>query len=296
MQARAQSKALSYELRQEGELPEELVGDPWRIRQVLANLVENAIKFTRHGGITVRVHSELETEEFVLLKFEIIDTGIGVPRDRLPTLFDGFNRIGTATGSPTGGLGLGLALSLKLTTLMNGRLGAMSNPGQGSVFWFTVKLYRPEQRRRQVTPLFSHAVVQKPDVFERIRSMRVLLAEDSPENQMVAEAYFKKLGVRHTLASDGMTVLALLEEEDFDLVLMDLQMPRMNGLEAASVIRSPISAVRNHDIPIVAVTAFATEEDRQRCMRAGMNGHLPKPFSLQQLVEVMDQTITVPAR
>ena len=264
-----------------------LAGDPTRLGQILFNLVGNAIKFTELGDVTVRVQRLASAPEQVYLRWEVEDTGIGIsPEDRAKL----FNAFVQADGSMTrkyGGTGLGLAISKRLVALMGGEIGVESLVGAGSTFWFTVRL---DLASSDVDDRSSEAgdalAPDSPEARLKARwaGTRVLLAEDEPINQEVSRDFLEDAGLQVDLAEDGAAALALARTQPYALILMDMQMPRMNGMEATQAIRAlPDYA----DIPILAMTANAFQEDRKACLEAGMNDHIAKPIEAPRLYETL---------
>ncbi len=256
-----------------------LVGDPTRLKQVLLNLVDNAIKFTAAGRVTVRARVDHETLQGLALRFEVQDTGIGMDAQALARLFQPFEQADNSTTRRYGGTGLGLAISQRLVGLMGGDIQVQSCPGQGSLFSFTVRLAR--------------AVVSVPAPPTGMRSprealqarhagARVLLAEDDPVSQEVSVAVLSLAGLRVDVAPDGQAALRHAQEQRYALILMDMQMPLLGGLEATQAIRRESL---NADTPILALTANAFDDDRLRCLEAGMNGHLTKPLQPDVLLD-----------
>jgi signal transduction histidine kinase/ActR/RegA family two-component response regulator len=273
-QATAQ-RGLTLQLDYHAEAPQLITGDPVRIRQILLNLVSNAIKFTESGGVRVQVSQPSPLR----VRISVIDTGIGITADKLSKLFERFTQADASTTRRYGGTGLGLAISKQLVELMGGTIEATSSPGQGSTFSFELPLpteapQRPALPMQSPEPRFSGA-------------RRLLLVEDNPINQRVAQHMLTRLGHDVEIAQNGREALDRLAVEPFDLVLMDCQMPEMDGLEATAHIRSETSAVLNRSIPIVAMTANAFAEDRERCLAVGMNDFLAKPVSRAALAEVI---------
>jgi CheY-like chemotaxis protein len=247
-----------------------LLGDEMRIRQVLLNFVGNAIKFTQHGGVTVRARIEQSDADGALLHFEVEDTGIGLTDEQRARLFIPFEQAQSGSTRRYGGTGLGLAISRRLAQLMDGDCGIRSTTGPGSTFWFNVRL-----RRGRIVATDARDAVKGPR-----QGARVLLAEDNEVNQEVARAMLAKLGLDVEVAHDGTEAVAKAAAFPYDMILMDLQMPNMDGLQATRFIRESDAG---RTVPIIAMTASAFAVDRQNCIEAGMNGHVAKPVTFDRL-------------
>ncbi|MDM8551694.1 response regulator, partial [Desulfobacterales bacterium HSG2] len=277
----ADEKKLALTCRTDRDVPTHLRGDPVRLRQILLNLANNAVKFTEKGEITVCVSGEKESGAGVLLRFSVTDTGIGIPKDRVSSVFESFSQADVSTTRKYGGTGLGLAISKRLAEMMGGEIGAESEEGKGSTFWFTACFEKvPEGREIIAGPgagLFP-AEEDSPLSGEQRQGLRILLAEDSEMNRKVALGVLEKLGFSADVARNGGKAVEMLGTDHYDLVLMDIRMPETDGLEATRIIRDPESGVHSHGIPIIAMTADATAEDRKKCVRAGMNDYVSKPF------------------
>ncbi len=282
--ARAQHKGLKFSVQGTAEIPDRLRGDRDRLRQVLANLLDNAVKFTDQGEISLGVTLDATTAGGILLRFSVRDTGIGIPPEQLPRLFDKFMQVDGGSARRHPGSGLGLAICRELVELMKGSIGVMSTPGKGSEFWFTALLAEPALPAK---PLAEGPRPIANSLSPGQGQTRILLAEDNPTNQRVALGLLRNLGISADAVDNGRAALAALERQDYDLVLMDIQMPRMDGLTATRAIRDPETKVRDHAVPIIAMTAHAMSGDRERCLAAGMNDYLTKPVSGQALAEVL---------
>lgn len=424
MALRADEKGLEFICAASPDTPSHLRGDPGRLRQILTNLAGNAIKFTSEGEVVIRARLESETEDEVLIRFSVCDTGLGIPESKMNILFKHFTQVDTSTTRRFGGTGLGLAISKQLVELMDGEIGVESEEGKGSKFWFTARFPRQLLREHKMLPLIdvrgSHilivddnatnrdiltaqlgawdirtkevaegemalrllreaveaedpfqaaiidmqmpgmdgetlgkhilsdpslnntrllmmtsvgmrgdakraedigfaAYLTKPlkqlDLFDciskvltdeviekehiivtrhsireiRCSSARILVAEDNIVNQQVAVGILKKLGFAAEVATNGIDALKALESIPFDLVLMDVQMPEMDGFEATRCIRDPKISVLNRKIPIIAMTAHAMQGDREKCLEAGMDDYVSKPVSIQALADVLDK-------
>ena len=253
-----------------------LVGDPLRLGQVLLNLTGNAIKFTRHGSVTVRARLAETAGDAVTLCFEVADTGIGIAEDARARLFTAFEQADNSMTRKYGGTGLGLAISKRLVHLMDGEIGVDSEPDAGSTFWFTVRLRRNGQGRLTEAEHDSAELSIRRD----FPAARILLAEDEPINREVSLSLLEDCGLCADSAEDGRQAVELARRERYDLILMDMQMPQLNGIDATHQIRADSL---NRSTPIIAMTANAFAEDRLLCLEAGMNDHLGKPVDPERL-------------
>ncbi|MDQ5979424.1 MAG: hypothetical protein QG602_2398 [Verrucomicrobiota bacterium] len=264
------------------DLPERLCGDPGRIQQVLVNLLGNAVKFTERGTVTLALKPrEPAVAGRFAFRVEVRDTGIGIPADQIDRLFQPFVQADGSSTRRFGGTGLGLAISRQLIELMGGRIGCESRPGEGSVFWFELEL------EVAITPLASEP--PKPVAPPATQNARLLVAEDQQANQLVMRLLLTKMGVDFTLVGDGMAVIEKLSRENYSLVLMDCQMPRMDGYEATRLIRAGAAGPESAAIPIVALTAHAMASDREKCLEAGMDDYLSKPVRFEKLQPILQR-------
>ncbi|MFP5429602.1 MAG: ATP-binding protein [Gammaproteobacteria bacterium] len=271
----AREKDLTLALKLEGEVPHQLRGDPTRLRQILANLMSNAIKFTHRGGVTLRYFSEGGDERHHRLSFEVIDTGIGIDAEQLPHLFTPFTQADASTTRRYGGTGLGLSISRRLAERMGGRITASSHAGLGSRFHLSLPF------DNSVHAVTANDRPRAPTSDEQLVRARVLIVEDNPVNQLVAAEMVKKLGLHADVAGDGAEALEALGRLPYDLVLMDCQMPVMDGFEATRRLRHrQAEGIR---LPVIAMTANAIRGDRERCLDAGMDDYLPKPVRVSEL-------------
>ncbi|WPL22480.1 ATP-binding protein [Thiorhodovibrio frisius] len=264
-------------------VPGALLGDARRLKQVLINLVGNAIKFTKHGGVRVEITLLEETTKAVSLRFEVVDTGIGIPPEILEHLFEPFVQGSVGVTRRFGGTGLGLSICRRLVDIMGGTIGAESLPGIGSLFWFDLTFERTSEKPEVFAPT-APVYTGEP----RLASARVLLVDDSAMNQEVGQRLLALEGASVTLATDGRNALELLSSGpgDFDLVLMDVQMPEMDGLTATRRIRSELGLT---ELPIVALTAGVLPAQQAAARRAGMNAVLIKPLDTEQMIATLRQ-------
>jgi len=273
------------------DVPRYLVGDVLRLTQVLTNLVSNAIKFTGSGSVTVTIGVADQAAGHVNLRFVVRDTGIGMTREQQAKLFQPFSQADASTARKYGGTGLGLAISRQLVTMMGGRIWVDSAPGIGSEFSISLTLPLADEATRAALEKVSLARESKGDMPQLQPGLRVLLAEDNRFNQELVLEILSDVGVMAEVVENGREALQRVREKEFDLVLMDMMMPEMDGLEAVARIRE--LGGRLASLPIVALTANAGAEDRARCLRAGMNDVLTKPFEPQDLYRVMQSLPTI---
>ena len=291
LSARAAEKELVLGCTIDPEIPDALAGDIGRLRQIVFNLVSNAIKFTEKGRVSVRIHLGNLTDDETVLMVEVADTGIGISNQKINDIFEPFYQVDPSATRQYGGTGLGLAISKQLVQLMGGDIWVESQAGQGSVFCFTVRLkigsdpaFQQAKSAAGMVPPFMETL-PKP-----ARSLRILLAEDNPYNQKVAVRILEKWGHSVIQAANGREALRALEDGTFDLVLMDVQMPEIDGLEATRIIRAREQSTGGR-IPIAAMTAFAMKGDRDRCLEAGMDDYLPKPINPTELFNMIARLV-----
>ncbi len=296
MRFRTEEKGLLLTCPEHGDDQYWLHADAGRIRQILINLIGNAIKFTAEGEIKVSYNLQPKENDQVLLSIEISDSGIGLSEEQQRTLFDRFSQADGSTTRRYGGTGLGLAISKQLVELMGGSIGVNSTLGQGSTFWFTLSLANSKPPK----PLLSaensqlregNATSNRDFDVQALPqfSGKVLVVEDNAINQMVAQCQLEDFGVDVELADNGKISLDKLESTVYDLVLMDCQMPVMGGFEASGLIRDPNSKVLDHGIPIIAMTANVIKGDREKCIAAGMNDYISKPVDPEQLAHILNK-------
>ena len=257
-------------------------GDPLRLKQVLLNLVDNAIKFSSAGTVAVAVQVAATEPGQMRLRFEVTDAGIGIDAEARARLFNAFEQADNSMSRRYGGTGLGLAICKQLVAMMGGEIGVHSQPGQGSRFWFTVCLRTAAQLPALATPAAGRQA--QAALQARHAGALVLLVDDEPVSREVASGLLQQTGLAVQLAEDGEQALALARRQVYALILMDMQLPRRNGLEVARAIRADSL---NRHTPVLALTANAFDEDRQRCLAAGMNAHLAKPIDRAALLQAM---------
>ncbi len=283
LEVRANQKGLAVKCHVDPGVPAAVVGDPLRLRQVIVNLVGNAIKFTERGHVAVTVTASPGTGDEVALQFAVRDTGIGIAADDQAAIFEAFNQADGSTTRRFGGTGLGLAISSTLVQMMGGRIWVDSTPGEGSAFHFTSRFTATD-----LAPL-SRLRLAPSAPAQRVVPRAVLLVEDNVVNQRVAIGLLQGRGHRVVVRANGQEAIAALDHAAFDVVLMDLQMPVMGGLEATAEIRRREQATGGH-VRIVAMTAHAMTGDRERCLSAGMDDYLPKPIAPHTLFAMVEQT------
>ncbi|HXS95626.1 MAG TPA: ATP-binding protein [Candidatus Limnocylindrales bacterium] len=295
LSVRTKAKSLELLLEVHPHVPDSVVADPVRLRQVIVNLVGNAIKFTERGEVSVRVEVASYDGEECRLHFAVRDTGIGIPLDKQKVIFEAFAQGDGSVTRRFGGTGLGLTISSRLVRMMNGEIWVESAPGEGSCFHFTILCGRAELRNANVDVLSSGRQGAEPaersecnggSVAHGTPPLRILLTEDNVVNQAVARKLLEKHGHRVTVAATGLEALRALQTEPFDVVLMDVQMPDMDGFQATEAIRSRERESGAH-IPIIAMTAHAMAGDRERCIGSGMDAYVSKPIRVQELLDAL---------
>jgi PAS domain S-box-containing protein len=282
---RLEGKGVSFELQIADEVPDRVRGDGQRLRQVVLNLVSNAVKFTSEGAVTVRVSSTSREEGGATVRVEVADTGIGIEPAVLNRMFEPFTQADVSTTRDFGGTGLGLAICRELTALMNGAIGAASEPGVGSTFWIDIPFAKPittQSDAKQPT-----AAASEPMTWAT--APRVLVAEDSPVNQTVAVRTLELCGCEVDLVGNGREALDALAARHYDLVLMDCQMPIMDGYDATIELRKRERG--GHRTPVIAMTAHAMTGAAERCLAAGMDDYMPKPMRRPQLIATLQRWI-----
>jgi CheY-like chemotaxis protein len=285
LESRARDKGLNLTLAMAADLPQWIEADPIRLRQVLVNLLGNAIKFTEAGSVTLEVAPVL-VDGATRLGFAVIDTGIGIPLEKQASIFSAFTQADGSITRRYGGTGLGLTISSKLVGLMGGAMGVDSEPGRGSRFHFTLPGFvSGGAREPPLPPPVEAARATKRDV---LTGLDVLLAEDNPVNRKLAVSLLEKLGHRVRVAGDGAQAVAACAEASFDLILMDIMMPDMDGLTAIRHIREMASGAK---VPIIALTAHAMRGDRERFLEQGANGYVAKPINFDELKRAIAEAV-----
>jgi signal transduction histidine kinase/ActR/RegA family two-component response regulator len=275
-------KGLTTSVHIDDQMPSKLLGDPVRLRQILTNLFGNAVKFTHHGEVLLNIAIDSCNADSCRLTMSVSDTGIGIPADKLSSIFDPFSQADNSATRRYGGTGLGLAICRNLVELMGGKLSATSTPNKGTTVRFSIDMLIAPQETEPLT--VAGAVTADADP----RSRRILIAEDAPVNQTLIATLLSKRGHQVTLARDGLQAVAAFEAQPFDLVLMDMQMPELDGLAATARIRQ-MEANSGRRTPIIALTANADEGDRKRCLQAGMDDFIAKPFNVDQFYPIIDR-------
>ena len=276
--ARAADKSIGFTVSVHPEVPDALIGDELRVRQVLINLIGNAIKFTREGSVSVSINRSEEIGNKVKLIFRVIDTGIGISKDKLGLIFESFTQADSAITREYGGSGLGTAICKQLVQLMGGEIGVESEMGIGSTFWFTLPFEKASPAKA------GEVAEQSSKPTASLNHARVLVVEDYATNQEVAKYIIESAEGVVSIAENGLVALEMFKEGDFDIILMDVQMPKMDGYEATREIRK---LPRGAGIPIIGMTASAFEKDRRACLAAGMNDFLPKPLELERFINTV---------
>lgn len=279
-------KGVVFDCHIEPEIPVALEGDPARLAQILNNLLNNAVKFTNSGSITVSISAQEYRSDTLMLRFQVQDTGIGIPEAALTNIFDNFSQADSSTTRRYGGTGLGLAISKHLTELFGGTIAVESQPGKGSLFWFTTRLRIHTEKLPEIESGQLKRIIEP----QSLSGSRILLAEDNPINQEICIAMLENSGCTVVAVDTGKKVLEAIDKASFDLILMDCQMPETDGYEATRIIRKR-EQVSNHSPAhrnkIVALTANSLIGDREKCLSAGMDDYLPKPFTTQQLHQIV---------
>jgi signal transduction histidine kinase/ActR/RegA family two-component response regulator len=288
MMPNAAAKRLHLSIDTTVEAPRIVIGDAPRLRQVLLNLVSNAVKFTERGEVRMNIGVKERRDKKIVMSFSVSDTGVGIPLDKRSAIFEPFTQGDGSMTRKYGGTGLGLAIAKQLVTMFDGEIWAESDLGRGSTFHFTATFGLPARRTAPLPA--TNPPTGAPTSALSSQSYRVLLAEDNIVNQRVIARMMEKLGWKVTVVDNGKQAVERSAEEDFDVILMDIQMPEMDGLTATMAIRSRERQVGGH-LPIVALTAYAMQGDRERCLIAGMDDYLSKPVRIDDLHLVVERYV-----
>ncbi|AGF78106.1 signal transduction histidine kinase regulating C4-dicarboxylate transport system [Desulfocapsa sulfexigens DSM 10523] len=290
MAVKAEKQKVILSLESRDSIPPVLIGDPDRLLQIFINLVNNALKFTEQGSVKILVQCNKSDSDSVLLQFGVQDTGIGIPLEKQGVIFDSFAQADSSTTRKYGGTGLGLSISSQLVKLLGGEIWLESEEGKGATFWFTAYFKLPN--------IGSEALVSAQDTVEKngirwrsiLSNREILLVEDEPINMILAKAVLEKEHIHITTAQNGLEAVDHYMSRAFDCILMDIQMPEMDGYQTTAVIRSHEQEYGGH-IPIIAMTAHATQGDRQKCLAAGMDDYVTKPLHTEDIFNAIEKQL-----
>ncbi len=285
LEVKVKEKAIRLQLIIGDQVPNRFCGDPVRINQILLNIVGNAVKFTDKGSVTIVCNLIRKTDQAYDLAFDVIDTGIGIKKENIKNVFNSFSQANSTITRKYGGTGLGLPISKKLIELHGGTLEIKSEYGKGTTFSFTLRLGHP------LKEIIKEKNKKRIEISAEQKSkIKILLAEDNKINQIVAIKFLDRFGFQSEIANNGLEAVQKTEENDYDLILMDVQMPEMDGLQATRIIKSSLKT-KNKNIKIMAMTASVLKQEINKCMDAGMDDYIPKPFDPNELYEkIIDLT------
>jgi PAS domain S-box-containing protein len=289
---KAEEKGIGLKVNIDERVPQFLSGDPFRLNQILLNLLSNAIKFTKEGQVSLGIQLVKQNKDSVSLEFSVSDTGIGIPKDKLANVFESYTQAYTDITRRFGGTGLGLAITKQLVEMQGGVISLTSEVGKGTTFSFVLEL------NKGVVESVGDISDMVADLLEKrdFHGMHVLIVEDNPMNQFVANQVLELWNIKADFADDGLQAVNLLQENDYALVLMDLQMPVMSGYEATAYIRDRTNRTRNPEIPIIALTADAFPETRKKVLESGMNDFVTKPLEQNDLYSKIKMHALKPVR
>jgi signal transduction histidine kinase/CheY-like chemotaxis protein len=287
LRIKAEDKSVYLQVKIEDSVPEWIIGDPVRLNQILLNLAGNALKFTEEGGVTINVSSEKQSDSKVALKFDVIDTGIGIPKEKLNDIFMSFTQANSDTTRKFGGTGLGLTITKNLIELQGGTLSVESEESKGSTFSFTLNY---EVDAKTIENDTDDSGKEERELLKKIGDINVLLVEDHDINQMLAMKVLSDWGFNVELAVNGVEAVDMVSKNPYDIVLMDISMPEMDGYTATRMIRTTLPAPTNQ-ISIVAMTASALIGENEKCFKAGMNDYVPKPFDPALLLQKIAENV-----
>ena len=300
LKLQAEQKELAFKFDVDESIPDFLFGDPGRIRQILLNLLGNAIKFTKKGTVSLNVSVIDETESIIWISFEISDTGIGIPKEHISKLFETFTQMDSSTTRKFGGTGLGLSIANKLTGMMNGKITVKSKPGKGTTFNCIIPL---EKKIKDVSIYLEKKSLKKKELESESgiidinkssqKKNQILLVEDNPVNLTFQKRLLEDLGFHVDIAKTGMEAINILENYSYDIILMDIQLPEMDGIEATKIIRDPNSTVKNHNVPIIALTAYAIKGDQEKFLQSGMDDYVDKPIIPEKFVKTIKKYLSI---
>jgi CheY-like chemotaxis protein len=274
---KASEKDIQLKLLIDHDLPDVVKGDPVRLGQILTNLISNAVKFTKEGKVTIVASLHKKLDGYTLIDFEVSDTGIGIQPEKLESIFDSFSQAASDTTRKYGGTGLGLTITKKLLELMGTEIRVKSELGKGSVFYFALKLKNSAMKFMSANPNNQLQVETKS-----LKGVKLLIAEDNQINVILAKQYMKLWDVECDVAENGEIALTLVQTNDYDMVLMDLQMPELDGYQTTIAIRQ-LPDQKFRDLPIIALTASAMLDIKDQAFVVGMNDYISKPFNPDEL-------------
>ncbi len=287
-QETASKKGVLLQCMTDTQVPEVLYGDPVRVKQVLINLLNNAIKFTDHGSVKIKISTKEEDTDRITILFEVIDSGIGMTSDQLNNIFDEYKQAEKSTSRTYGGTGLGLSICKRLASIMGGDIGVTSKKNEGSTFWFTAILYKKVNQQ-------DHDLSAKTSMNSLIdysdKKLTALIVEDNEVNQMIISSYLQKHGISSTAVDNGEISITELSNQCYDLIFMDCEMPVLDGYQATQMIRMNEKLLKKNRTPIIAMTGNTLAGDREKCLDAGMDDYLTKPIKKDALATLLEKWI-----